>query len=284
MSAEVYDDRACFLGEGPFWHPVRGQLFWFDILEGRMLSRDDGGAREWRIGQMASAAGWVDAGTLVIFTETGLRGFDIASGTHEPVAAIEAARGETRCNDGRADPMGGFWVSTMGKAAEQGAGAIYRYFEGAVERLFSGITIPNSICFAPDGRRGYFTDTPTGRIMTVRLDAQGWPEGAPEVFADLSGEGLNPDGAQTDAQGALWSAQWGAGRVARYLPDGRFERAVAVGGRHCSCPAFGGPEFKTLFVTTARQGIDAPDAAQGRVYRVPVELAGRPEPAVRLRH
>lgn len=283
MSAEVYDERACFLGEGPFWHPARGQLFWFDILAGRMLSRDGGGAREWRIGQMASAAGWVDAETLVIFTETGLRCFDIASGTHEPVAAIEAARADTRCNDGRADPMGGFWVSTMGKSAEQGAGAIYRYFEGAVERLFSGITIPNSICFAPNGRRGYFTDTPTGRIMCVALDAQGWPEGAPEVFSDLSGEGLNPDGAQTDAQGALWSAQWGAGRVARYLPDGRFERAVAVGGRHCSCPAFGGPEFRTLFVTTARQGLDAPDAAQGCVYCAPVDVAGRPEPAVRLR-
>ncbi len=282
MSFEIYDDRACFLGEGPFWHPERGQLFWFDILAGRMLSRDAIGPREWQLGQMASAAGWVDAETLVISTETGLRRFDIASGAHEPFAAIEAERRDTRCNDGRADPMGGFWASTMGKGAETGAGAIYRYFEGTVERLFPDITIPNSICFAPDGRRGYFADTPTGRIMTVALDAQGWPEGAPEVFVDLSSEGLNPDGAQTDAEGALWSAQWGAGRVARYLPDGRFDRAIAVGGRHSSCPAFGGAGCETLFVTTAQEGIETPDAAQGRVYCAPAGIAGRPEPAVRL--
>ncbi|MEO1952316.1 SMP-30/gluconolactonase/LRE family protein [Thioclava sp.] len=282
MSFEIYDDRACFLGEGPFWHPERSQLFWFDILAGRMLSHDATGSREWEIGQMASAAGWVDAETLVISTETGLRRFDIASGAHEPLAAIEAERTDTRCNDGRADPMGGFWASTMGKNAETGAGAIYRYFQGTVERLFPEITIPNSICFAPDGRRAYFADTPTGKIMTIALDAQGWPEGAPEIFVDLSAEGLNPDGAQTDAEGALWSAQWGAGRVARYLPDGRFDRAIAVGGRHSSCPTFGGPEFTTLFVTTAQEGIEAPDVAQGRVYCAPAGIAGRPEPAVRL--
>ncbi|OOY21822.1 gluconolactonase [Thioclava sp. DLFJ5-1] len=282
MSFEIYDDRACFLGEGPFWHPERGQLFWFDILAGRMLSRDATGPREWALGQMASAAGWVDAETLVISTETGLRRFDIASGAHEPLAAIEADRTDTRCNDGRADPMGGFWASTMGKSAETGAGAIYRYSQGTVERLFPEITIPNSICFAPDGRHAYFADTPTGKIMTVPLDAQGWPEGAPEIFVDLSADGVNPDGAQTDAEGALWSAQWGAGRVARYLPDGRFDRAIAVGGRHSSCPAFGGPEFTTLFVTTAQEGIETPDAAQGRVYCAPAGIAGRPEPAVRL--
>ncbi|WGT51227.1 SMP-30/gluconolactonase/LRE family protein [Thioclava nitratireducens] len=282
MSYEIYDDRNCFLGEGALWHPERGQLFWFDILAGRLLSRDASGPREWNIGQMASAAGWVDADTLVISTDTGLRRFDIASGAHEPLVAIEADRDDTRCNDGRADPMGGFWASTMGRHAETGAGAIYRYFEGTAERLFPEISIPNSICFAPDGRRAYFSDTPKGKIMTVALDAQGWPEGAPEIFVDLSADGLNPDGGLTDAEGALWSAQWGSGRVARYLPDGRFDRAIEVGGRHSSCPAFGGPEFKTLFVTTAKEGIEEPDAAQGRVYCAPAGVAGRPEPAVRL--
>ncbi|MGR3361574.1 MAG: SMP-30/gluconolactonase/LRE family protein [Paracoccus sp. (in: a-proteobacteria)] len=282
MTAGILDGRACFLGEGPLWHPLRGQLFWFDILDGRLLSRDAQGAREWPIGQMAAAAAWVDADTLAISTETGLRLFDIASGAHEPLAGIEADNAATRCNDGRADPMGGFWVSTMGKRAEPGAGAIYRYYRGAVAPLFTAITIPNAICFAPDGRRAYFADTPTGRIMTVALDAQGWPDGAPEVFADLAAEGLNPDGAQTDAQGGVWNAQWGAGRVARYRPDGTFDRAIAVGGRHASCPAFGGPDFATLFVTTARQGIEAPDAGQGCVYQAPAGIAGRAEPALLL--
>ncbi|KEO58135.1 SMP-30/gluconolactonase/LRE family protein, partial [Thioclava indica] len=232
--------------------------------------------------QMASAAGWIDRDTLLILTETGLRRFDIASGAHDPVAAIEATRADTRCNDGRADPMGGFWASTMGKAADPKAGTIYRYYNGAVEPVLRDLTIPNAICFAPDGRRAYFADTPTGKIMTLALDAQGWPEGTPEVFVDLTSEGLNPDGAVTDSEGALWNAQWGAGRVARYLPDGRFDFALKVAGQHSSCPAFGGPDFRQLFVTTAQEGIANPDAAQGCVFSLEAPVAGRAEPRVRL--
>ncbi|WP_295530018.1 SMP-30/gluconolactonase/LRE family protein [uncultured Thioclava sp.] len=282
MNATIYDARPCFLGEGAFWHPERGQLFWFDILRGRLLSRAGDQPLEWQIGEMASAAGWIDRDTLLISTETGLRRFDILTGGHEPIAAIEATRDDTRCNDGRADPMGGFWASTMGKPAAPKAGAIYRYYNGTVEPLLRDLTIPNAICFAPDGRRAYFADTPTGKIMTLALDAQGWPEGAPEVFVDLTSEGLKPDGAVTDAQGAVWNAQWGAGRVARYLPDGSFDRAVSVAGRNSTCPAFGGPDFRQLFVTTAQEGMTNPDAAQGCVFALDTPIAGRAEPRVAL--
>jgi sugar lactone lactonase YvrE len=116
----------------------------------------------------------------------------------------------------------------MGKAAQPRAGAIYRYFDGKLERLFPEITIPNAICFAPDGRRAYYADTPRQRIWTVALDAQGWPAAASEVFADLRGEAKYPDGAVVDAQGALWVAQWGAGRVVRYLRDGRAESHLSL--------------------------------------------------------
>ena len=77
----------------------------------------------------------------------------------------------------------------MGIKAERGAGAIYRYHQGRLQKLFPDITIPNAICFAPDRSAAYFADTPTQRIMTVALDRDGWPDGAPRVFVDLSAEG-----------------------------------------------------------------------------------------------
>ncbi|WP_339947804.1 SMP-30/gluconolactonase/LRE family protein [uncultured Albimonas sp.] len=282
MSATVFCDRPCELGEGALWHPLRGQLFWFDILGRRLLTRTEEGPAEWAFPEHASAAGWIDADHLLIATETALRRFHIPSGEHERVADLDARDPSTRSNDGRADPAGGFWIGTMGKAAEPGAGGIHRYHRGAVETLFPGLTIPNAICFAPDGRTAYFADTTERRIRRVALDAEGWPVGAPETFVDLRPEGLNPDGAVVDAEGGLWNAQWGAGRVARYHPDGRFDRAIAVGGRHASCPAFGGPELRTLFVTTAREGLTDPDPAQGLTYRAEPGAAGLPEPAIRI--
>jgi sugar lactone lactonase YvrE len=65
-----------------------------------------------------------------------------------------------RPNDGRADPQNGFWIGTMGKTHAPNAGAIYRYYRGELRRLFAGLTIPNAICFSPDGQSAYFTDTP----------------------------------------------------------------------------------------------------------------------------
>lgn len=258
----IHDARICALGEGPLWHPRRGQLFWFDILGRRLLSQDGAGPVEWAFDEMVSAAGWADDNRLLIASETALFAFDLAAGTRRDLVALEADRPATRSNDGRADPQGGFWIGTMGKGAEPGLGAIYRYHRGTLRRLFAPITIPNAICFTPDGRTAHFADTVTGRVMRVALDAEGWPAGPPEVFLDLSGEGRNPDGAVVDRDGILWLAEWGSARVAAYSPQGAFLRAIDFPAPHTSCPAFGGPDRRTLYCTSATQGMSAAGRAQ----------------------
>jgi len=180
----IFDDRACSLGEGPLWHPERGELFWFDINARTLHSA----ARSWRFDLSVSAAGWVDAQTLLVASEIGLHRFDIASGTLEaPLVAIEAGNAVTRSNDGRADPWGGFWIGTMGYNAEAGAGAIYRYAGGALSTVATGITISNAICFDPARRFANFTDTMTRQIMRVDLDPDtGAPVGTASVWLDLT--------------------------------------------------------------------------------------------------
>jgi sugar lactone lactonase YvrE len=281
-----YDDRACKLGEGPLWHPLRDQLFWFDIPLGRLLTRDRQGARHWDFGEPASAAGWVDADTLFVATASALWLFTISNGAREKVVALEADNPVTRSNDGRADPWGGFWIGTMGIHAEPQAGAIYRYYRGDLRRLHAPITIPNAICFAPDRSVAYFTDTPTGIVMRQPLDpGTGWPAGPEEPWLDLRAEGLNPDGAVTDAAGNVWIAQWGAFRVACHAPDGRFLHVVGLPAEQTSCPAFGGKGLATLFVTSANVGLGAARCArepqQGQTFACPDLGPGRPEYQVR---
>ncbi|WP_121062542.1 SMP-30/gluconolactonase/LRE family protein [Chachezhania antarctica] len=277
MTTTMYDDRPCQLGEGPLWHPERQQFFWFDITGKRLLSRKDDEQLDWQFKEQSSAAGWIDSQTLLIATETGLRRFDIESGAHELVVPLEPGNSVTRSNDGRADPMGGFWIGTMGKNAEAQAGAIYRFHRGAVERLVSQVTVPNAMCFSPDGRLAYYADTVTEQIMVQPLDAEGWPEGPAEVFVDLRQDGLKPDGAVVDSEGGLWNAHWGAGQVARYRPDGTFDRAIKVPGSQSTCPAFGGPELDIMYITTARQGLSDPDAAQGLTYSTNPGVMGQAE-------
>lgn len=284
----IYDKRPCELGEGALWHPERKQLFWFDILGKKLHTTDRNGPQTFSFVEMVSAAGWVTRDHLLIAGERDLFLFEIESEEIETVAELEADNPATRSNDGRADRQGGFWIGTMGKRGgdDVGMGAIYRFYKGELRKLFDGLTIPNAICFSPDGRTAYFTDTMTQRINRVALDPQGWPAEAPQTLVDLAAEGLFPDGATVDAAGNIWNAQWGASRVACYSPQGQFLQAVAFDAPHTSCPAFGGPDGRTLFVTTAQQWMDEAALSRaplsGQTFMAPNVALGLPEPQVML--
>jgi sugar lactone lactonase YvrE len=278
----VFDSRQCTLGEGPLWHPVRGALFWFDILGKRMLARQGETVNAWDFDAHFSAAGWVDENTLLLASETALWRFDIETGDKVQICALEADNPVTRSNDGRADPWGGFWIGTMGKDTEKQAGAIYRYYRGELRKLLSDITISNAISFAPDQSCAYYADTATQKIMRQPLNADdGWPLGTAEVFVDLSATNLYPDGAVTDADGTLWVAIWGSSCVIAFGPDGTEQRRIDVPARQPTCPAFGGPDLRDLYVTSASDSMPE-DAVHGATYRFADIAQGRPEPQVIL--
>lgn len=274
----IFDDTPCTLGEGPLWHPQRGQFFWFDILEKRLHTK----GRSWQFDEYVSAAGWVDTDNLLIASSRQLMRFNLETGAQEKLCDLEADNLITRSNDGRADPQGGFWIGTMGINAEPKAGAIYRYFRGELRKLVADITISNAICFSPDGQTAYYADTDDGRIMKFRLGSDGWPDGAAQVHLDLSKESFGVDGAVVDAAGNIWNAQWGAARVAQYAPDGTLLDTVSFPATQTSCPAFGGPDCKTLYCTSAATGLTPAGADDGKTFCVKTDVTGQVEHQVLL--
>ncbi|MBT8424598.1 MAG: SMP-30/gluconolactonase/LRE family protein [Silicimonas sp.] len=285
--SQVYDDTVCSLGEGPLWHPERGQLYWFDIHGSALHTRENGTHRSWPFDENVSAAGWTDDTHLLVASETRLFRFNVETGATEDVIGVEADNPETRSNDGRADPWGGFWIGTMAKHERTPDGTFYRYYRGELRPLYEGITIPNACCFTPDRKYAYFCDTIDNVVKRVTLDPEtGWPDAEPQVWLDLSGEPWGVDGAVIDADGNFWNAQWNGWRAACYAPDGTLTRTVDVGGAHSSCPAFGGPDLTTLFVTTAAGRVTDEDRARssdhGKVFAQENVARGQAEHRVLL--
>ena len=277
----VFDPTPCMLGEGPLWHPTLGRLFWFDILSKKLHMAHEDEVTVWDFPGHVSAAGWIDQNSLLIASESALEVFDITTGRTDRIVALEADNPKTRSNDGRADPWGGFWIGTMAKDHEKHAGAIYRYFRGELRQLLPNISISNAICFAPNGSYAYFADTRCQSIQKWKLnEADGWPVGEPEQFIDLRSEKLNPDGAVVDAVGNIWNAQWGAYRVAVYDPEGNFLDQITFPASQISCPAFGGADLSTLFVTSAAIGVREPLA--GQTFFQATEALGQAEHQVIL--
>ncbi|SON58157.1 L-arabinolactonase [Hartmannibacter diazotrophicus] len=283
MTARIFDETVCTLGEGPLWHPERGQLFWFDILNRTLYSREGGNTRRWLFDDMVSAAGWIDRDRLLVASERALSVFDLETGANQTLCALEADNPVTRSNDGRADPYGGFWIGTMGKAEEAGAGAIYRFYRGELRRVVPSVTVSNAICFSPDGRHAYFADSPERTIWRLPLDQKtGWPSGEPEIFINFGADGPIPDGAVVDADGRLWNAQWGSGRVACYSPDSVFLKTYDLPASRTTCPAFGGEGLATLYVTSASIDVGESEPDAGKTFILEADAVGLPEPRVSL--
>ena len=142
---QVYDNTSCELGEGPLWHPLLNQLFWFDILNQTLYCKTEAGLKQWNFDKIVSAAGWIDSEHLLIASENSLFKFNLVTGERTHLCDLEADNNATRCNDGRADPWGGFWIGTMGKKAEPNAGAIYRYFAGELRPIINKQSITNKL-------------------------------------------------------------------------------------------------------------------------------------------
>lgn len=276
---------ACVLGEGPTYDPHTGTAWWFDIL-GRKLFEYELAAGSVKIHDlpvMGSVLARVDDGRQVVATEIGLHLRHVATGELELITPIEADNAATRSNDGRVHPCGALWYGTMGKEAEKHAGAIYHVARGKVTTLFADITIPNAICFSPDGTIAYFTDTMSGKLMRVAIDpATALPTGSPEVFFDHRGGDGGIDGAVCDRNGMLWNARWGAGCIDGYSADGERVISLKVPASQSSCPAFVGPDADRLLVTSAREGLSAEalaaDPEAGSTFLLDHPVKGRFEP------
>jgi L-arabinonolactonase len=190
---------------------------------------------------------------------------------------------KTRLNDGKCDRQGRFVFGTMNEADKpQPIGGFYRLnLDLSVDRLpLPAPAIANSIAFSPDGATMYFCDSPTREIHACAYGADG-RVGASRRFATIDDADGDPDGSTVDAEGGLWNAHWGAGRVVRYDSTGRETERVIVAARQPSCVALGGARLGTLYVTTARVGLDANQLAAerntGGVFAATVARRGLPE-------
>jgi sugar lactone lactonase YvrE len=284
----ILSAERCHLGEGPTYDAATDTAWWFDILERRLFEANiaSGRVKVHALGKMASALARIDAQRQLLVTEDGLYIRHVADGRMELFAPLEANNPSTRSNDARVHPSGTLWLGTMGRRAELRAGAIYALHRGRISRLYPEITIPNAICFSPNGETGYFADTATNILYRVPLDAQtGLPVGDPMPFIRHIGIG-GIDGAVVDADGLIWNARWGGGCVDIYDTNGQRLRSLRVPARQSSCPAFVGPGFSRLLVTSAWQGMDetarAADPEHGRTFILDVAGRGRAEPDVKL--
>jgi sugar lactone lactonase YvrE len=273
------------LGEGPVWDAGAQALWWVDI-RGPAVHRYEprtGAARQWPMPEEVGSLALRRDGTLLLALRTGFAFFDPATGAIVGGGNPEPDQPDNRLNDGKCDRRGRFWVGSMHVSGRQPTGALYRLDPDlSWHRVAGGITVPNSLAFAPDDRTIYFADTPSREIAAYDFDPDRGALGRRRVFATVPEGAGYPDGSTVDAEGYLWSAHWDGGRLTRYAPDGRVDRVIELPVTRPTCPAFGGERLDVLYVTTASVRLDAAELARqpwaGGLLALDVGVRGLPEP------
>ncbi len=273
------------LGEGPVWCTRAQALYWVDILARHLywLRPATGDIAVRTLPETVGSLAVREAGGLILALKHRIAAFDPDTEVLETLATVEPDRPENRFNDGKCDRQGRFLAGTMQGDGGAPTGTLWRLdTDHSHHALFTDASIPNSLCWSPDGRIMYWADSKAKTIWAHDYDAAtGTPSGR-RVFADLRDSPGVPDGSTVDAEGCLWNAEYGGGRVVRYTPDGRVDRVIALPASQPTCCAFGGPDLSTLYVTSARQGLSAAELERqplaGGLLAIDADARGLPEP------
>ena len=246
------------LGEVPLWSPSRRVLYWIDVRKPALYcwAPDTGRVRALPLPEPVGSFCETGRCRLLLALKSGLYFMDPDSGALQAWFDPEPQLPGNRLNDGKCDRQGRFWVGSMNDGDRLPTGTLYSVRgDGRAAGHVSGITIPNSLAWSPDGKKMYFADTPARRILVYDFDPDDGVPANPRTFVDLAGHPGRPDGATVDAEGCLWSALVHAGQVVRYTPQGREDRVITLPVTGVTSCAFGGARMETLFVTTATQGL-----------------------------
>ena len=275
------------LGECPLWDDRRGVLWWVDIRAPAVRRYDLGSdaAETWAMPALIGAIALTEDERLIVALPDRLALWQPGDDGFETLARNPDPKPGHRFNDGRVDRQGRFWVGTMHNETRAPEGVLYRLDGRDLVPVTGGVRIPNSLCWSPDGGTMYFADSLDHAIRAYACDPETGEPGAARVLARTAAPGF-PDGSAVDADGFIWNAEFNAGRVVRYAPDGTVDRVLLTPVDRPTCCAFGGPDLDTLYVTTTSQNMDA-DARRrhplaGTLLAIEVGVRGLPEARCRL--
>lgn len=271
------------LGEGPVWSAGEQALYWVDIVSSSVhrFEPASGDHVSWPVPEHVGSLALRGTGGLVLALKSGFGAFDTATGRVEMISPCEADLPDNRFNDGRCDAAGRFWAGSLPYDESTPRGALWRLdADHTAHRVLSGIMCPNSLCWSPDSRTMYFTDTPTREILAYDFDLERGLPSKPRLFVRADSGGF-PDGSIVDSEGFVWNAEWAGARVVRYAPDGTIERVVEVPAQRPTCCAFGGPDLRTLYISSAWDRMSEAELEawplSGNLFAYDAGVAGLPE-------
>ena len=278
-------DVKAILGECPVWSAAEQALYWVDINAPSLNRFDPASGRNVAMPMPESIGCFAlrERGGYIVALRGGIWLARVDGSLERQVAAAPYDPAHHRFNDGRCDRQGRFWAGYMNEKRDANSAALLRLeADFTLTRVLGDMMISNGLAWSPDGRSMYHADTPTRAIRMFDFDAATGEPTRPRVFARWSGETDRPDGGAVDSAGNYWTAFYRGGKVVQLSPGGTVLAEYPVPAMCPTMCAFGGPDLRTLYVTSATNQRPADELARyprsGGIFAMRVEIPGLPEP------
>lgn len=283
--ADVALDAGAVCGESPVWDQEAGVLWWTDIPT-RTVNRFDpatGSNQATAVADRVGCLALAGSGGLVVAAERRFCRLDPASGALETLAKLEGEDPQNRLNDGRCDRRGRFFAGTMNEPRARRSGKLWRLDpDGTAKEMAHDVLVANGLAWSPDDRLMYWSDSRRGLVFQFDYDIETGTPSNRRIWLETDDSIGRPDGAAVDSEGCYWSARFMGGRVIRFRPDGTIDREIRLPVSRVTMCAFGGADLRTLYITTASEGMSPEDLKAepeaGAIFAVDAGVAGLPEP------
>ncbi|WP_413375536.1 SMP-30/gluconolactonase/LRE family protein [Alkalihalobacillus sp. 1P02AB] len=283
MKAQLLWEHSGELLEGPIWDEESKQLVFVDIKQQQLLflEPETRQIKKFPFSHPVTSVGKVNGQEWLISTGNELVIFDTKREQSRKIAAIPAKKW-MRFNDGKCDPFGRYWIGSMCEGNETEVASLYVLSDknNLIEARV-GMTISNGLAWNEELSLMYFIDTPTQKVFAQTFNQETVSLREAESVIDLSSEKGYPDGMTIDASGDLWISMWGGGTVLCVNPQkGEVIDRIEVEADQVTSCTFGGPNYDTLFITTARIGLSDESLMEkplaGSVFLCEMPVKGKP--------
>lgn len=248
-------DLPCETGEGPLWHEDEQALYWLDIPPGRIYRYDPASGTNELAYEHGSAIGGItiqEDGSLLLFGNAG-QVLHWRDGTVTIVVDEIPEVRDSRFNDVIADPAGRVYCGTM--PGNDNRAALYRLdTDGSISLVYDDLAQSNGMGFTADRRSMFLTDTRFRAIYRMDYEESSGNVSNREAIIRTPQDNGAPDGMSVDVADTIWSARWGGNGLFRYDAGGKLLGKVPMPVRNVSSITFGGPGYRTAFVTSATGG------------------------------
>lgn len=246
------------IAESLLWDDRTGALFWCDIKAPALFRLDPrtGENRRWDLPEDIGAYALADGGReALVALRSSIAVLSLATGALKHVAEAPWDPVRFRFNEGACDGAGRFWVGCMcdpppGQSTDGTAPLHVWTGANGLVAVGNAASCHNGMAWSAGEQQFYLTHSMEKVVYRHAFDAVSGCLRPGQVFVTLNGEGI-PDGAAVDEENAYWCAHHGASELRRYAPDGTLLQTVALPVSRVTMCAFGGPDLRTLFISSA---------------------------------